>query len=187
MDALNGVFDGGTSLRRWNRALAVLAWLGIAWAIYLIGDAFFGPQFTLGFKTDSGIKLLTISDFTVMERSTIVLIAIPHILCWIFCLWQIVQLSNQFSIGEILSIRMVRCLERFGYGLAAQGVAEALYAPMIAAYLLKLKKIDSIEDMWQQVLGGGVLTSMMAAVLLVVITRILRIGIRLREEVELTI
>ena len=187
MEANSADFDGGKSLRRWNRALAVLAWLGIAWSIYVIGDAFLGPDFSIGFKTETGIKLLTVSDFTTVQRVIAVLISIPQILCWIYCLWQIVQLSNQFSRGEILSIGMVKCLEGFGFGLAAQGVAELVHVPILAAYLLGIEKIDSVEGIWQLLIGGGVLTSMMAAVLLVVITRILRIGIRLREEAELTI
>ncbi|MDX1928333.1 MAG: DUF2975 domain-containing protein [Pirellulaceae bacterium] len=187
MEANNADFDGGRSLRRWNRALAVLAWLGIAWAMYVIGDEFVGPDFSIGFKTESGIKLLDAGDFTIIQRAIVVLISIPQILCWIYCLWQIVKLSKQFSRGEILSIGMVQCLEGFGFGLAAQGVAEFVHAPILAAYLLGIGKIDSVDGIWQLLIGGGVLTSMMAAVLLVVITRILRIGIRFREEAELTI
>lgn len=187
MDTIDGDFDGGKSLRRWNRALAVLAWLGIAWSAFEIGDAFVGPDFSVGLRTQSGIKLLTAADFTMTQRCTVVMIAVPQILCWIYCLSQIVRLSTLFSKGEILSVGMVQCLERFGFGLAAQGIAELTFVPILSAYLLRIEKIDSVEGMWQLLVGGGVLTSMMAAVLLVVVTRILRIGIRLREEAELTI
>ncbi len=175
------------SLRRWNRVLVVLAWLGIVWSIYLIGDAFFGSDFLIGLKTTSGIKLLTASDFSTFERMVVVLIMIPSLVCWIYCLWQIVRLSRHFSKGEILSIGMVKCLERFSYGIAIQGVAEAVQLPMLSTYLRRLNKIDPVEDLWEHVIGGGVLTSMMAAVLIVVVARILRIGIQLREEAELTI
>ncbi len=71
--------------------------------------------------------------------------------------------------------------------LGGSRLAEAVMVPMLSAYLVGLKKIDPVEDQWQHVIGGGVLTSMMAAVLIIVIARILRIGIRLREEAELTI
>ena len=193
MEASNAEFDGGRSLRRWNRALAILAWLGIAWSLYVIGNAFLGHDFSFGFKTSNGIKLLTANDFTSTERFVVVLIIVPQILAWIYCLWQIVILSNHFSevaslsAGSSLSYAMVRCLERFSYGMAAQGLAEIIYMPALASYLKGIGKIDNVEGMWEHVIGGGVLTSMMAAVLLVVIARILRIGIRLREEAELTI
>ena len=187
MDAKNNKIGGDRSLLWWNRTLAVLAWLGIVWSLYVIGDAFAGPDFSVAFHTQSGIKVLTAADFSVTQRWLVVLIIIPAGLCWIYCLWQIVKLSKQFSLGEILSFAMVKCLERFGYGLAAQGLAEAVMVPMLSAYLVALKKIDPVEDQWQHVIGGGVLTSMMAAVLIIVIARILRIGIRLREEAELTI
>ncbi len=113
---------GDSSLLRWNRTLAVLAWLGIAWSLYVIVDAFWGRDFSVAFHTQSGIKVLTPVDFSLLQRYLVVLIIIPAGLCWIYCLWQIVKLSKQFSLGEILSSEMVKCLERFGYGLAAQGL-----------------------------------------------------------------
>ncbi len=187
MEVQHADFDGGNSLQLWNRALAVLAWLGIAWSIYVIGDAFLGSGFSIGMKTETGMKVLTADDFTVVQRVIVVSIAMPPVLCWIYCLSQIVGLSKQFSHGEILSLGMVKRLEGFGYGLAAQGVAELVNGTTVAGYLLSIEKIDSVEGIWELLVGGGVLTSIMAAVLLVVITRILRIGIRFREEAELTI
>ena len=187
MDASKANFNDEASLRRWNRALAVFAWLGIGWAIYAVGDVFLSSDFAIGLNTKSGVKLLTASDFSKSQRIVTALILIPSLVCWIYCLWQIVMLAKQFSKGEIFSIGMVKCLERFGYGLVAQGVSEMLLVPMLSTYLVSQGKVESVEDIWEHVLGGGVLTSMMAAILIVVITRILRIGIRLREDSELTI
>jgi Protein of unknown function (DUF2975) len=187
MDDIDKEMDGGKELQRWNRVLSVFALLGIAWTIYLIGTLFFSSDFTIAMKTSSGIKLLTASDFNRTQRLVASVIILPPILCWMSCLFQVLRLSSFFSKGEILSIGVARCLELFGYGLAMQGIAESIQIPILSSYLIGQGIIDSVEGVWETVVGGGVLTSMLAAVLVVVIARILRIGIRLREDAELTI
>ena len=187
MDDIEKEMDGGKELQRWNRVLSIFVWLGIAWTIYLIGTLFFSSEFTIAMKTSSGIKLLTASDFNRTQRLVSSMIVLPPILCWMFCLFQVLRLSSCFSKGEILSIGVARCLELFGYGLAMQGIAESIQIPILASYFIGEGIVDSVDGIWETVVGGGVLTSMLAAVLVVVIARILRIGIRLREDAELTI
>jgi hypothetical protein len=187
MDEMNSEMDGGRSLRRWNRILSVFAWLGIAWSFYLIADLFLSNDFMIAMKTSSGVKLLTANDFNRIQRLVVSITILPPVLCWIYCLFQVIRLSSHFAKGEILSFGVVRRLELFGYGLAMQGVTESVQLPLVSLYLMGQGTIDSVEGVWETVLGGGVLTSMMAAVLVVVIARILRIGIRLREDAELTI
>jgi hypothetical protein len=187
MDDIDKEMDGGKELQRWNRVLSVFAWLGIAWTIYLIGTLFFSSDFTMAMKTSNGIKLLTASDFNRTQRWVTSSIILPPILCWMSCLFQVLRLSRCFSKGEILSVGVARCLELFGYGLAMQGVAESIQVPILASYLIDEGIVDSVVGVWETVVGGGVLTSMLGAVLVVVIARILRIGIRLREDADLTI
>jgi hypothetical protein len=186
MDANMEEWNNG-SLRRWNWVLSVLAWLGIAWTVYLVVVLFFGSDFTLAVKTSEGLKILTASDVTPVQRFVLSVALLPPVLCWIYCLFQVVRLSSYFAKSEILSTGVVRCLESFGFGLAAQGVGESVQLPIVATYLIGQGKIDSVEGVWENVVGSGVLTSMMAAVLIIVICRILRIGIQLREDAELTI
>lgn len=187
MDAISNGMSNEATLKRWNRALAVLAWGGIAWAAFCILRAFVGSEFTMGLMTDAGFKVFTAKDFTTSQRLLLVLLTIPQDLCWVYCLWQVVRLSRHFAVSPILSIDMIQCLERFGYGLAAQAVFEVICVPTVAATLIGIGKLDSVDNMWQHMVGGGALTSLMAAVLIVVVTNLLRIGVRLREEVELTI
>jgi len=177
----------GRTLRRWSRLLLILASLGMAWSLFEIANGMFGPRFAVGFQTVSGLKVFTEKDFTVFDRTVLVVIGALPVLCWLYCLWQIFRLSQTFSSGEILSTRTVTRLERFGYGMAVQGIAEALSLLLMTSYVIYSKKSDPPEHLWQHLAGSGFLTSMIAAVLLVVVTRILRIGIRLREESELTI
>ena len=177
----------GRTLRRWSRLLLILASLGMGWSSFEIANALFGPRFVVAFQTVSGLKIMTEKDVTVFDRAVLVMISSLPVVCWLYCLWQIFRLSQTFSSGEILSTRTVTRLERFGYGLAAQGIADAFSLLLMTSYMVYLKKSDPPENLWQNVVGSGFLTSMVAAVLLVVVTRILRIGIRLREESELTI
>jgi len=58
---------------------------------------------------------------------------------------------------------------------------------MLIAYLLHIKKIETMIGLWEHVFAGRAVTSLMAAVLVLLIARIFRIGIRLREDAELTI
>ena len=187
MDEINSELDGGRSLQRWNRILLVFAWLGIAWSVYLIAALFLSNEFVIAMNTSSGIKLLTATDFSRVQRLVVSLTFLPPILCWVYCLFQVLRLTSYFAKGQILSMEVVRCLELFGYGLAMQGIAESIQIPIASLYLLWQGTIDSVEGVWATVAGSGVLTSMLAAALVVVIARILRIGIRLREDAELTI
>lgn len=190
MEFTSGDSERIATLRRWNRVLAVLAWLGLLWSsysiLYSIHCAITGTDFALGMKTTAGIKLLTADDFSTFQRLIVVLCQFPQELFWIFCMWQIVRLSRLFSSEEVLSLSVIKCLERFAFALAGLGLAAALYAPMLVVYLVELEKIDGVENIWQDMLGNG-LSTLMIAVLLTVVTRILRIGVRLREEADLTI
>jgi Protein of unknown function (DUF2975) len=187
MDDICEEMDGGKKLQRWNRFLSVFAWLGIAWTLYLIGTLFFSSDFTIAMKTSSGMKLLKAGDFNRTQRLVASVIILAPIMCWTSCLFQVLRLSSFFSKGEVLSIGVARCLELFGYGLAIQGIAESIQVPILSSYLIGEGILDSVDGVWETVVGGGVLTSMLAAVLVGVIARILRISIRLREDAELTI
>jgi hypothetical protein len=100
---------------------------------------------------------------------------------------QIVLLSRRFAKGELLTRGVVVCLQRFGWGLFAMGISEAALFPILNAYLVGQKLIDPMKDVTAAAIGSGMLTSMMAAVLVMVIAKIFRIGIRLREDADLTI
>jgi len=108
-------------------------------------------------------------------------------LCWVWCMWQIVRMSRQFSKGEVLTLGVVNCIERFGKGMFVLGITEALYFPIVFAYPRTLKSFDPINDSGDHILGSGVLSSWMAAVLVVVLARISGIGVRIQEDAELTI
>lgn len=175
------------NLQRWNRALLGLTLLGIAVSLFTIVKAFLQPDMQLAFYTTSGIQTYSEQDFTSSQRAILISISALPQLCWLWCMWQIVRLSRHFSRGEVLSIGLVDCIERFGKGMFVLGITEAWYFPVVFAYLRTLKTFDPIKDFWENVLSSGALTSWMAAVLVVVIARILRIGVRIREDAELTI
>ncbi len=176
------------SLRRWSRALLVLSLLGIAIFVYQLWDAIFGPRLFLAIPTeDNSIRVLAKEDFLFSQRLIVVaLLAIPS-LCWIYCLWQMVRLARCFGRGDILTLGMVSCLHRFGIGLLVMSIAEAAGIPMLITYLLHIKKIQTVSSLWEYVLASGAVTSLIAAVLVLMVARIFRIGIRLREDAELTI
>jgi len=71
--------------------------------------------------------------------------------------------------------------------MLVMSIAEAAEIPMLIAYLLHIKKIETMIGLWEHVFAGRAVTSLMAAVLVLLIARIFRIGIRLREDAELTI
>jgi hypothetical protein len=166
----------------------ILAWLGIAIFAYQLWDAMFGPRLFLAVPGDGdSVHVLSKKDFLFSQRVVIVLfLAIPS-LCWMYCLTQIVRLSSCFGRGEVLSLGMVGCLQKFGLGLLAMSIGEAAQTPLLATYLIYIKKIEIMKGIWEQLLASGAVTSLMAAVLVLLIARIFRIGIRLREDAELTI
>lgn len=182
-----GVNDD-VSLKRWNRVLLGVTLMGIAVSAFLSAKALLSSEFLLGFiTTTGGLQTYNEQDFTGTQQAIFKTIASLPQLCWIWCMCQIVRMSRQFSRGDVLTLGIADCIERFGKGLFVLGVAEALYFPVVFAYLRTLKTFAPIKDMGDHVLGSGALTSWMAAVLVVVLARILRIGVRIREDAELTI
>ena len=174
-------------LRRWSRALLVLSWLGIAIVVYQLWYSVFGEKFYLALPPEKGLEVLSKEDFLFSQRLVISTILSTPVLCWIYCLFQMVQLSCSFGREEILNLGMVGCLQRFGGGMFVMAMSEASAIPVLSYYLLSLKKIEPVKDLWEYVLAGGAVTSLMAAVLVLIIARIFKIGIRLREDAELTI
>lgn len=168
----------------WNWALFWLAWIGILVSLYEIFDALFF-NLVIGLPTANGVQVLTEKDFTVRERIGLVAFGSTPMWCWIFCFVQIIRLSRCFGRGELLAGSSVDCLAYFGYGLFVMAIFEAIYVPGIAAIVRSTGKMEPVINVWQSV--GGALTTLMAAVLVLIITRVFRIGIRLREDAELTI
>jgi len=66
-------------------------------------------------------------------------------------------------------------------------ISEALFFPVISFYLVLIRKIDPLVNLPASILGSGMIGSLMAAVLVIVIARIFRFGIELSEDVELKI
>jgi hypothetical protein len=174
-------------LQRWNRMLFGITAIAILWSLFTLARAVWGNDFRIGLPTPDGIKLFDEKDFTRPQRLILTAIAgLPEI-CWIGCMWQIVRMSRSFSAGQVLSLGMVKCLEWFGRWLVVLAISEAAFYPLVVVYLRRLGKLGSSPIQWDIVIGSGALSSLMAAVLVIVIGRILRIGVRIREDSELTI
>jgi|LakMenE18May11ns_1017448.scaffolds.fasta_scaffold9946895_2 hypothetical protein len=179
------VVDKG--VKRWILVLMLLAMACIAVSIYAITDTLLGDAFKIGLDTATGIRILTRSDLSQQQFLIIILIVASSDLCLVGAMLQIVLLSRRFAKGELLTRGVVVCLQRFGWGLFAMGISEAALFPILNAYLVGQKLIDPMKDVTAAAIGSGMLTSMMAAVLVMVIAKIFRIGIRLREDADLTI
>lgn len=173
--------------RRLNTGLLVTAILGVIYTVVVYLWALLGDDFVLGLKTVDGIKLITEADLTTTQRwITVGFAGLPD-LCWIWGLIEIARLSRRFSRGELLTQGVVHCLGRFGYALGLQGCAEAAVVPLVAGYLQLLGKLPALDGFWSQILSTGALSSWMAAILVILVTRVLRLGIALREDAELTV
>ncbi len=175
------------NLRRWAYVLLLLAWLGIAWIILGLAKAAIGIDFQIGFLAKEGIKIFTVTDFTVGQRLVLVAIfAVPNC-CWLYGMWQVVRMAMGFSRAEVLTQRTVWFLEHFGWGMVGLAISESFYVGLTGEYLIFIGKIDAIESHWKYFWDSGFQVTLMAALLIMIISRILRIGIRLREDAELTI
>jgi hypothetical protein len=175
------------NLRRWAYVLLVLAWLGIAWIVLVLAKAALGIDFRVGFAAKEGIKIFAVDDFTVSQRLVLVGISAVPYCCWLYSMWQVVRMSMGFSRAEILTQRTVAFLEHFGWGMLVLAISESFFISSIGEYLVSIGKIGAVENHWKYVLDSGFQISLMAALLIMIVSRILRIGIRLREDVELTI
>lgn len=175
------------SLRRWAYVLLAITWLCIAWLVWDLVKAALGIDFQLGFFTKDGIQSFSGEDFSLDQRLVLVAIASVPTFCWLYSLWQIMRMAIGFSRGEILTQRAVGYLEHFGWGMVGLAVSDTLLLVAIGEYLVTIGKIPSFEDHWKYMLESGFQINLMAALLIMIISRILRIGIRLREDAELTI
>ncbi len=180
-----GPVDKG--IERWSGVLMLLALASMAFSTYAISDALLSDDFKIGLDTTTGIRILTRADFSLPQYMTVVLIAASSDVCMVAAMLQIVLLARRFAKGEILTRGVVACLQRFGWGLFAVGIAEVALFPTLNVYLVGQELIDPIKDVTAAAIGSGTLTSMMAAVLVMVIAKIFRLGIRLREDADLTI
>lgn len=175
------------NLRRWAYVLLVLAWLGIAWIILGLAKAAIGIDFQIGFPAKEGLKIFAVTDFSIGQRLVLVgILAVPDC-CWLYSMWQVTRMAMGFSRAEIFTQRAAAFLEHFGWGILALAFTEAVYVGVIGEYLKSIGKINSIESHWKYLLDSGLQIALMVALLIMIIARILRIGIRLREDSELTI
>lgn len=175
------------NLRWWSRVLLSLALLGIGWIVVAIGNSLCGADFRIAMYTANGLESLTQDDLTWSQRAILVAIGSLPDLCWAYCMWQVAGMARCSSRNEILTLPIVNKLQRFGFGLVGLTVMEILLLPAVSYYLQSLKKMSPLESISDCILGSGFHVTLMAAVLIMILARILRIGIRLREDAELTI
>jgi len=132
------------NLRFWSGILMALAGLGICWPLFVLARAAVGSDFRIGLFTTNGLESLIEKDFTTSQRLTVVSLCLWSEVCWIFCMFQFVLMGRQCSRGEVLSVKVVRCRERFAGGLLALSVSEAFVIPCTGAYLRSLEKIGPL-------------------------------------------
>lgn len=175
------------NLRWWSRVLLSLALIGIGWIVVAIGKSLFGADFCIAMYTENGLESLTQDDLTWPQRAILVAIASQPDLCWGYCMWQVAAMARCFSRNEILTLSIVNKLQRFGFGLVGLMITEILLHPAVSYYLQSLKKMSPLESISDSILGSGFHVTLTAAVLIMILVQILRIGIRMREDAELTI
>ncbi|MCA9128497.1 MAG: DUF2975 domain-containing protein [Planctomycetales bacterium] len=176
------------NLKRWIIALKLLPLLGIAWSLLSMSVPVVVPsQFQIALPGDEGLNVLTANDFDFWQRLVVIAIASITNFCWIWLMIQVLLMANRFQQGELLSPGIVCCLRRFGGGLFALGLSEILIYPALVGYLRLLDKIPPTSVAWLASFGSGWIESFMAGVLVVILSKIFDLGIRLRQEVELTV
>ncbi len=174
-------------LLTWSRWLLVLGWVAIAWSLIAIVNDLFFTEITFALSTVSGVKVLTDADFTRPQRMFLIVVASCPEICWIWCMCQITRLARRFSQGEIMTPGMIHCFDQFGRGLVAQSLCGLAILPVVTSFLRQVGKIDAMKDPWSDFARSAPLGSLTAAVFVMIVARIFRIGIRLQEDAELTI
>lgn len=175
------------SLRRWAYALMGLTGLSVAWIVLTSAKAVLGVDFQIGFIAKEGFRTFTELDFTYRQRLVLTAMASAPNCCWLYSMWQIMRMAMGFSRGEIFSPRTVGFLEHFGWGLVGLAISEAALLSVCGMYLVSIGKLKAILDHSTYIMESGFQICLMAALLVMIVSRILRIGIRLREDADLTI
>ena len=187
MERLTTAKSESRTASRWNWALWIVAWSAIVWQVCDTLLNLIGSDFKLAIFTTRGLQTLTAADLGWSERFVVVFIANLPDLCWMLGIFQIVGVSRRFGRGELLTEPILNHVFKFGIALFAMSVTGAFVLPLMNAYLVGRGKIDTIENVWQDTLGSGVLNLLVSAVFVMLLTKILREGIDLREEAELTV
>jgi hypothetical protein len=171
-----------------NWGFQIVLCLALVWIVFGLGRSLFGAEFRAGFFTVKGLQSLTEKDLTGGQRTAVVAMAAMPKLCWVYGLIQLALVSVRFRRGEVFSEAVIRRFQGFGWALLVMSVADAFRVPAVVGYLVWLGKIDPLANPWQQyLLGSSAPTSLLAAVLVVIVTKIMRIAMQISDEMRLTI
>ncbi|MCA9106706.1 MAG: DUF2975 domain-containing protein [Planctomycetales bacterium] len=174
-------------LARWSLALGMLAWLGMANVVVTVLAALFGEHFALLLPDDEGLTLMTAQDLSLTQRLAVVAILSTTQWCWFWIMFQVWLISRSCARGEILAPRVVTLLRRFAGGLFAMGFCELMSFPLVSWLLHWDWNAVSMADWWAISLGSGMVESFMAGLLMVIIATIFKLGLQMREDLELTV
>jgi hypothetical protein len=175
------------SMRRLNLAFQILLAAALAVIACLILRALVSHEFRAGFLTVRGIQSVTEQDLAFPQRAILVAIAALPDLCWMYGLVQLLTMSMRFRRGEFFSDAAIVRFQRFGWALGAMALCEAVCHPGMAMYLVWLGKIDPPTTWWQYAVNGEPLNSLLAAVLVIIVAKILRNALQMHEDLQLTV
>jgi hypothetical protein len=140
---------GGTSLKsggstvekdiyltRWSNLLAGMAILAaIITSLALAYPLVFNGPLILMREHGADIWKTQIFDIPVFERVVVLFILYLPSFAWLFAIAQVFAIARNYITGAVFAEYNARCFVRIGIALAAMGVAETVYYPMINYFL----------------------------------------------------
>jgi hypothetical protein len=176
-----------TEIRRLNQAFFVLVCTAIGWTAVAIVIGTTRWAFHVILPGVSGVVELFGKDVRFVDRVVVVAIAAGPDLFWVWGLVQLARLSRMFGKGEILTERTARQLQWFGLAIFLSALAEPTVLPGVGWFLFWRGYIGPLGSYSCLARIGGALYTLLGAVLVFLVARIMGTAARISEDARLTI
>jgi hypothetical protein len=174
-------------IRRLNQVFFVLVCVAIGWIVVAIVVGTTRWAFHVILPGMSGAVELFGKDVPFVDRVVVMAIAAVPDLFWAWGLIQLARLSRMFGKGEILTERTAWQLQRFGLAIFFSALAEPMILPGVGWFLFWRGYIGPLGSYSSLARIGGALYTLLGAVLVFLVARIMGTAARISEDARLTI
>lgn len=176
--------------QRIGSSVFLLRCLAIAVIVVQVGEAviFLAWEDMLYLEIDDEIWSQRFWDFPILERWVLFELFLLPLIIMVWAAYQLIQLCREFDRGGIFTSETVGRIHKFAVATLALAAAETLIFPIVVTFLDLRGALPGAPDISLLTLVGMVeFEIFMVGVLFFLIARVMRRGLEIQSEQELTI
>lgn len=175
------------NLKWWSRVFLFLIFAACVISLVNLYRVAFWGELRLTVATDEGFRVFTSADFSLRQRLMVVGVMSIPTLFWLAGILCLSAVCFAIDRKELFGQSIVKAIRRFGWCLLLFASSDIIVSPAIGYLLDRFGMCQVQPDSWLTAFTGDMWDYITAAVLMIVLSKLLQAGFEAQDELKLTV